>query len=67
MNFLNEQKNSGHLTLEWLELEELYSKKLWHQLTLKVLEVVNKPELKHGNILIEVIFSSNSNIYLFCI
>lgn len=54
MNFLNECKNSGILTNDWAELEELYVKKLWHQLTLKCLEMVQKPELKQGNLLIEM-------------
>lgn len=54
MNFLNERKNSGVLSNEWVELEELYVKKLWHQLTLKTFEIVQKPELKQGTILIEM-------------
>jgi 26S proteasome regulatory subunit N9 len=55
MNFLNEQKASGHLVTEWLELEELYNKKLWHQLTLKIQQIVHKPELSHnGTLLIDL-------------
>jgi len=54
MNYLTERKNSGVLTNDWVELEELYVKKLWHQLTLKVLEVVNKPEMRQGTLLIEM-------------
>jgi len=53
MNFLNECKQSGILPNDFAELEELYVKKLWHQLTLKCLEVVQKPELKQGNLLLE--------------
>lgn len=54
MNYLNERKNSGVLTNDWTELEELYAKKLWHQLTLKVAEVIEKAEMKQGNMLIEM-------------
>ena len=28
--------------------------RLWHQLTLKCLQIVQKPELKQGNVLIEM-------------
>lgn len=52
MNFLNDQKNTGLFTNDWLELEELYTKKLWHQLTLKCLEFVNKPDVQQANILV---------------
>lgn len=54
MNYLTEKKNSGQLAQEWAELEELYSKKLWHQLTLKVLELVYRPELQQGLQLVEM-------------
>lgn len=54
MEFLAERKNSGVLSSDWAELEELYVKKLWHQLTLKCLEVVRKPELKQGTVLIDM-------------
>lgn len=54
MNYLNERKNSGQLSQEWAELEELYTKKLWHQLTLKVQELVHRPELQQGGQLIEL-------------
>lgn len=52
MNFLNEQKSTGLFTNYWLEIEELYTKKLWHQLTLKCLEFVNKPEVQQLNLLL---------------
>lgn len=54
MEFLNERKNSGVLSSDWAELEELYVKKLWHQLTLKCLEFVRKPEFKQGTVLIDM-------------
>ena len=52
MNFLNEQKSTGLFQEDWLQIEELYTKKLWHQLTLKCLEFVNKPEVQKAQILI---------------
>jgi 26S proteasome regulatory subunit N9 len=54
MDFLNAKKNSGILANEWAHLEELYVKKLWHQLTLKVQEIIQKPELRQGTLLIEM-------------
>jgi len=54
MEFLAERKNSGILSSDWAELEELYVKKLWHQLTLKCLSFVRKPEFKTGTILIDM-------------
>ena len=63
MEFLAERKNSGILSSDWAELEELYVKKLWHQLTLKCLNFVRKPEFKQGTVLIDVIshFINNCN------
>lgn len=55
MDFLNERKKSGLLTAEWTQMEEFYVKKLWHQLTLKVLEFVQRPEMRQqGNLLMEM-------------
>lgn len=54
MEFLSEHKNSGILSSDWAELEELYVKKLWHQLTLKCLNFVRKPEFKQGTVLIDM-------------
>lgn len=40
---------------EWTELEELYVKKLWHQLTLKVSDFVQRPEMRQqGSLLTEM-------------
>ncbi|XP_013414012.1 26S proteasome non-ATPase regulatory subunit 13 [Lingula anatina] len=54
--FLSEQqrRSSGELATEWAELEDLYSKKLWHQLTLKVLKFVKNPALATGDTLIQI-------------
>lgn len=55
MQFLAEQKSTGHFLNDWTQLEEFYVKKLWHQLTLKCLEFVSKPEAQSsGNLLIEM-------------
>ncbi|XP_060808999.1 26S proteasome non-ATPase regulatory subunit 13 [Amyelois transitella] len=50
------RKQSAEPTLasEWATLEELYNKKLWHQLTLKLQDFVKKPELKKGDNLIQL-------------
>lgn len=46
MEFLAERKQLGdEFAGDWTEMEELYVKKLWHQLTLKVLAFVYKPEI----------------------
>lgn len=54
MEFLTECKNSGTFAADWAEFEELYMKKLWHQLTLKCLVFVRRPEFKQGTLLIEM-------------
>lgn len=54
MNYLIEQKNSGILPNEWSQIEDLYNKKLWHQLTLKIQEMVLKTELQSGQALIKL-------------
>lgn len=46
MEFLAERKQLGdEFASDWTEMEELYVKKLWHQLTLKVLAFVYRPEI----------------------
>lgn len=52
--FLAERKNSGVLSSDWAELEELYVKKLWHQITLKCLSFVKKAEFQKGTVLINM-------------
>lgn len=39
---------------EWAILEELYTKRLWHQVTLKVQELVKSPYLQEGTSLIDL-------------
>ncbi|KAF5281719.1 hypothetical protein FQA39_LY17740 [Lamprigera yunnana] len=49
------QKESGKdVATEWAEIEELHNKKLWHQLTLKLLNFVKSPTLKKGDELIQL-------------
>ena len=52
--YLSEQqrKSSSELAPEWAVLEELYNKKLWHQLTLRLVEFIKNPELSHGDALV---------------
>jgi len=52
---LKQQKQSSKdLATEWAEIEELYNKKLWHQLTLKLLVFVKHPQLQKGDNLIQL-------------
>ena len=37
------------LAAEWAKLENFYNKKLWHQLTIELLEFVKHPSLQSGN------------------
>ncbi|CAH0601985.1 unnamed protein product [Chrysodeixis includens] len=46
------QTTHPELSAEWLKLEELYNKKLWHQLTLKIQELVEHPSMQKGDNLI---------------
>jgi len=49
--YLTEQqrKSTGDLANEWGKIEELYNKKLWHQLTLKLLQFVKNPIFAKGD------------------
>ncbi|CAG4967687.1 26S proteasome non-ATPase regulatory subunit 13 [Colias croceus] len=42
------------LAADWAKLEELYNKKLWHQLTLKLQDLVLHPSLQSGDNLIQL-------------
>lgn len=54
-DFLSKKQSAEpDLAADWAKLEELYNKKLWHQLTLKVQELVNQPSLKSGDNLIQL-------------
>lgn len=49
--YLSEQqrKSTGDVATEWTQIEELYSKKLWHQLTLKLLQFCKNPVFAKGD------------------
>ncbi|CAH1278554.1 unnamed protein product [Diabrotica balteata] len=49
-----QQESSKELGSEWAELEELHNKKLWHQLTLKLMNFIKKPELQINDNLIQL-------------
>ncbi|XP_072164966.1 26S proteasome non-ATPase regulatory subunit 13-like [Diadema setosum] len=53
--YLSEQKRSNPDVAEiWNDIEELYNKKLWHQLTLKLLDFVKQPIFAQGDGLIKL-------------
>ena len=53
--FLQQSQSSGPgQAAVWHRLEELYAKKLWHQLTLQVLDFVQDPCFAQGDGLIKV-------------
>jgi len=49
--YLDEQKrkSTGDIATTWTLIEELYNKKLWHQLTLKLLEFTKNPMFAKGD------------------
>ncbi|XP_050316167.1 26S proteasome non-ATPase regulatory subunit 13 isoform X2 [Anthonomus grandis grandis] len=49
-----QKESSKDLVNEWATLEELHNKRLWHQLTLKLLVLIKKPELQKGDHLIQL-------------
>ncbi|XP_072392949.1 26S proteasome non-ATPase regulatory subunit 13 [Diabrotica undecimpunctata] len=49
-----QQESPKELGSEWAELEELHNKKLWHQLTLKLMNFIKKPELQTNDNLIQL-------------
>ncbi|XP_072948599.1 26S proteasome non-ATPase regulatory subunit 13 [Epargyreus clarus] len=54
-NYLTtKQTTEPELAADWAQLEELYNKKLWHQLTLKLQELVKHPSLQKGDNLIQL-------------
>nr|CAG4643198.1 EOG090X05V9 [Ilyocryptus agilis] len=57
--YLSSKQNTVDQDLagEWARLESLYNKKLWHQLTIALLDFVKHPSLQNGNEL--VIFYEN--------
>ncbi|XP_071134795.1 26S proteasome non-ATPase regulatory subunit 13-like [Mytilus edulis] len=54
--FLAEQqrKATGDVATEWGQLEEFYNKKLWHQLTLRLLKFVKHPTFAKGDGLVKL-------------
>jgi len=52
--YLASKQTDKNLSSEWATLEELYNKKLWHQLTLKLRTFVTNPALQKDNELIEL-------------
>lgn len=56
LGYLSEQqrKSSAELAAEWAALEELYNKKLWHQLTLRLGEFIKNPALSQGDALVKL-------------
>ncbi|ENN75033.1 hypothetical protein HUJ04_001260 [Dendroctonus ponderosae] len=55
-DYLSNQQKEGtkELANEWATLEELHNKKLWHQLTLRLMVLIKKPELQKGDHLIQL-------------
>ncbi|KAG6797414.1 26S proteasome non-ATPase regulatory subunit 13 [Apis laboriosa] len=54
--YLSQNQNVAdkELAAEWAQLEELYNKRLWHQLTLKLETFVKNPVLQKGDKLVEL-------------
>ncbi|CAK1592818.1 unnamed protein product [Parnassius mnemosyne] len=54
-DFLSKKQAADpELAADWAKLEELYNKKLWHQITLKLQEMVNYPSQQSGDNLIQL-------------
>ncbi|XP_076277572.1 regulatory particle non-ATPase 9 [Lasioglossum baleicum] len=56
ITYLSENQNVAdkELAAEWAQIEELYIKRLWHQLTLKLETFVKHPSLAKGDNLIQL-------------
>ncbi|XP_076754114.1 regulatory particle non-ATPase 9 [Xylocopa sonorina] len=54
--YLSQNQNVAdeELAAEWAQLEELYNKRLWHQLTLKLETFVKHPTLQKGDKLVQL-------------
>nr|SVE71668.1 EOG090X05V9 [Daphnia similis] len=54
--YLSSKQNTvdQELAAEWAKLESLYNKKLWHQLTIEMLDFVNHPSLQSNNELVQL-------------
>ncbi|XP_068621921.1 26S proteasome non-ATPase regulatory subunit 13 [Battus philenor] len=51
---MKNQAEDSELAADWAKLEELFNKKLWHQLTLKLQDLVIHPSLQAGDNLIQL-------------
>ena len=51
---LKQGTNDQDLAAHWAKLESLYDKKLWHQLTIKLLEFVKHPSLQCDDELVQL-------------
>lgn len=49
-----QKKSTGEVATEWTKLDELYNKKLWHQLTLRLQNFVKNPIFSKGEGLIRM-------------
>ncbi|XP_031827513.1 regulatory particle non-ATPase 9 [Nomia melanderi] len=56
VTYLSQNQNVAdkELAAEWAQLEELYNKRLWHQLTLKLEAFVKHPSLSKGDNLVQL-------------
>jgi len=55
--YLREQEEAStdaQIARKWSELDDLYTKRLWHQLTIKLLDFVKHPVLESGTKLIDL-------------
>ncbi|CAG9770043.1 unnamed protein product [Ceutorhynchus assimilis] len=49
-----QKESPKDLVSVWATLEELHNKRLWHQLTLKILAIIKTPELQKGDNLLQL-------------
>ncbi|XP_049511660.1 26S proteasome non-ATPase regulatory subunit 13 isoform X2 [Dermacentor silvarum] len=49
-----QEQSPPELSQQWAEFEELYNKRLWHQLTLKLLTFVRCPQMQQGSALFQM-------------
>ncbi|KAL8586610.1 26S proteasome non-ATPase regulatory subunit 13 [Nucella lapillus] len=49
-----QRKSTGDVASDWTQIEELYNKKLWHQLTLKLSAFVKTPVFAKGDSLVRL-------------
>ena len=49
-----QSSSDPELAVQWGKLESFYNKKLWHQLTIELLQFVKHPSLQTGNELVQL-------------